>query len=477
MQEEESSSGMALRHWNPSVNAASQTIHAPVRQRMPGTRRSGVPIQSGPDALWRVLSEVLREGIPWNAPLFLSLANKSGVVGSKFAEGAGDGEPGGADGGEETADEANDGGAENSLDEQAGGDAEGEGDLAEALPVHGGSAKSIENPIGNAAADGAAEQGEQQGFDEDGNHDRGAAEAEGAEGGDLAGSSGDGGIHGIEGAKDGADRHERGDEGAEARDKVVNGAGLFEVIVGLEQCLRAQARVVLEVALERGKGGGRRELDDHTLIAVATLVGVLEHGGVGPDLGFSQTAPGREKADNGPVAASHANGRAEIESGKFTGGAHADDDFVEAGDEAASLMDAELVMNGKGVRADAAEGDIGVGAGGAFGKVDDREEFAGGERTVRGVGDTWGIGDQTGFGAGEEAHHLSVRTATENDGFGGVTGAGHDLAEALGDGEDGDEDGDDTGDAEHGGGAGAFAFDDGFEAESGDRAGLGDPVG
>ena len=69
---------------------------------------------------------------------------------------------GGADGGQQAAEEAHDGRVQQSAQEQRRGDGERECDLAERLPVHGGGLVAVEGCPREQAADRAADQAQQQ---------------------------------------------------------------------------------------------------------------------------------------------------------------------------------------------------------------------------------------------------------------------------------------------------------------------------
>lgn len=100
----------------------------------------------------------MRENLRGRSSAKLSGAGRK----SQFAEGEGDGEAGGAHGGEQAADEADGRGPDNSLRQQLRGDAEGKGDLAKALEVHGGGVKAVEGKISQRAANDAADEREDQ---------------------------------------------------------------------------------------------------------------------------------------------------------------------------------------------------------------------------------------------------------------------------------------------------------------------------
>src|SRR5580765_6723940 len=114
----------------------------------------------------------------------------------------GDGLSGGADGGKESADEADERGPDDSLDDELGRDLEGEGDLAEALPVDGGGVESVEGDIGYGRADDAADERDGERFEHDGHDDCSAAKPERAQGGNFARPRRYGVIHGVERAED-----------------------------------------------------------------------------------------------------------------------------------------------------------------------------------------------------------------------------------------------------------------------------------
>ena len=124
------------------------------------------------------------------------------------------------------------------------------------LPVHRGGVEAVEGEIGQYRAEGAADDRQRQRLDHHRDHDRAAAEAQGAQGGDLARARRDGAVHGVERAEDGADGHQGGDQVAQGGDEPGHRGGLLGVILGLAEHLHVQARVggqrVLEL-LERAR--------------------------------------------------------------------------------------------------------------------------------------------------------------------------------------------------------------------------------
>ena len=78
----------------------------------------------------------------------------------EFAKGDGYGPCGGADCWGQAADDAHDQGEDDAADEQAAGDFEGEGHVAEGLPVHRGGGEAVERQH-RKTADGSADEGDE----------------------------------------------------------------------------------------------------------------------------------------------------------------------------------------------------------------------------------------------------------------------------------------------------------------------------
>src|SRR6188768_3569635 len=87
---------------------------------------------------------------------------------SRLPQGRRNGQARRANGGENAAEEADDGGPDDSLYQKARSDGEGESHLTEGLPVHGGGLHAVERKVGNTCAECAAHQRESKGFREDG---------------------------------------------------------------------------------------------------------------------------------------------------------------------------------------------------------------------------------------------------------------------------------------------------------------------
>ena len=171
------------------------------------------------------------------------------------------------------------------------------------MPVHGGGGQAVERKYGYAA-DCAADEGDQQGFDHEGEDHGGGAEAKGAHGGDFAAAFGDRGVHGVESAEDCADGHDARDQAAEDRDQLRHARGLLGVVVDFAADIDRQARVGGDGVLELLQRVGRSKVHGDGLEDIAgALVDVVEHAGVAPDFGIEGAAAGVEYADHFPLAA------------------------------------------------------------------------------------------------------------------------------------------------------------------------------
>src|SRR5678815_4544789 len=106
---------------------------------------------------------------------------------------------------------------------------------------------------------------------------------------------------------------------------------------------------------------------------------------------------------------------AEIEAGEFASGTRADDDFVPARIEAASLHDLDIAAHIECLLLDATEWHIRTGAGRSFRKIDNDKELRRRQRPAQVAGNSWWVADDTCLLPGEAARHFTVRAASQND--------------------------------------------------------------
>src|SRR5262250_940503 len=129
----------------------------------------------------------------------------------QFAEGDGDGTRCSANRGWEPTEQAHQQSEDDTGDKQTSGDAEGKRQVGESLPVHRASSEAIERENGETA-DGSANEGNEQSFDEERKNDSSGAETKSAHGGNFTAALGHRGIHGVERAEDRTYGHNGGDE-------------------------------------------------------------------------------------------------------------------------------------------------------------------------------------------------------------------------------------------------------------------------
>ena len=275
------------------------------------------------------------------APRRASYSSRNAVAtGSRAARSAG----------KQAADQADGQRDHDSRHQQRRGHLEGEGDLAEALPVERRGLEAVEAEVGHGPADHGAEQGDHQRFAEDREDDRAAPEAERPQGGDLAGARRHRVVHRVERAEDGAERHQHGDEAAEAADQQGQGLGLVGVVLALAHHLDVQPRVGRQGVLEAGERRGRLQQGMHRLEGVAAPVGRLQDAGVAPDLRLGEAAAVAEDAHHGPLVLAPAQGAAEVEPGELLRRAAPHDDLVPPRLELAAGEDLEALAHHEGRR-------------------------------------------------------------------------------------------------------------------------------
>ena len=171
-------------------------------------------------------------------------------------------------------------------------------------------------------------------------------------------------------------------EKTQRRDQQRERFGLLGVIIGLPDDLHVELRIGRERILELLERARRIQPDGDGLERIAAIVGVLQYLGVGPDFRFRRAAVGRKNAHHRPFVTAHFDGGTDVQSGKFLGRAAPDDDFVLAPLEHPALDDFQIVAHQQRRGFHAAQRDVGVRAGGAFGQVNDDEQFRGRERAL-----------------------------------------------------------------------------------------------
>ena len=114
------------------------------------------------------------------------------------------------------------------------------------------------------------------------------------------------------------------------------------------------------------------------------LVDVIQHAGVGPDFGIERAAAGIEDADDLPVAAAEINGVAESQTGVGAVGIFADDQLGQAGIEHAAFDDLHVAPNIHHVGRNAADLNVGIGAGRFERERRDDDDFGRDERCAVG---------------------------------------------------------------------------------------------
>ena len=183
-------------------------------------------------------------------------------------------------------------------------------------------------------------------------------------------------------------------------------------------------------------------------------------------------APGGKQADDVPFGFAQLEGLAHVEAGELPRCGHARDYFIASAFKHPPLRDLHVAAHSGGCGFDAAKGDVGVGAGGALGHIDDHEQFRGSHRGAILPRHTGSVFDDPGFLPPDTAGHLVVGPVAQDNGD-VVPPGGRDRApEPLGDGQDADENGHDTGDAEDGGDGGTLALGNRAEPEPRDGGNL-----
>ncbi len=297
----------------------------------------------------------------------------------------------------------------------AGRDAEGEGQVGECLPVDRPRGEAVHRQHGEAAGQ-APDQGDEQGFKDEGQHDGPGPEAEGPHRRDLAGPLGDGRVHRVQGGKDRSDPHHQGHEKAQEPDEVGQGPRLGPIIVGLPGDLDRQARVGRERVLEAGQGRRRFEAHGRRLEDVRRpLVDLAENVGVAPYLGVEGAAAGVEDADDLPCAAAEPDTAAESESPIGLDGVRADDELGQARLEEPPGLETDVGADGEGPRRDAPDLDVGVRARFGQGEGGDNDDLARGQRSASVAGDPGRVLDRPEVLERDGADHLGIGAGPEND--------------------------------------------------------------
>ena len=224
---------------------------------------------------------------------------------SQFPQRRRDGQPRGADGREQAANQSNHRGPDHTAREQFRRDFERERNLAEALKVHRRGVKIVEGDVGQHAANDAANQRQQQRFNHERDDHRAAAKSKRPQRGDFARPRRDGAIHRVQRAEHRADGHQKRDEKTERRDQPRHGFGLLGIVIGLPGDLHGELRVGGEGILECLKRARRIQPDGDGLKGVTAIIRRLQHFRVGPDFRFRNAASGGKDADDRPFVAAH----------------------------------------------------------------------------------------------------------------------------------------------------------------------------
>ena len=139
------------------------------------------------------------------------------------------------------------------------------------------------------AAQSAADQGDQQRFQQEGDEDLAAVIAQQAEHSDVGGPLADGGQHGVHDAEDAADGHDGGHHD-DAVEELLAGAAQGGEVIGLDLGLHGGPLVAVgEVVLELHRRGGTLRADDHRGIGFLAEHGA-DHAALGPDFGVESRA-------------------------------------------------------------------------------------------------------------------------------------------------------------------------------------------
>ncbi len=155
------------------------------------------------------------------------------------------------------------------------------------------------------------------------------------------------------------------------------------------------------------------------------LVNVIEHAGVGPDFGIERTSACIEDANDLPVAAAEIHGVAESQAGVGAVGILADDQLGQAGIEHAAFDDLHVAPNVHHVRRNAADLNVGIGAGRFERERRDDDDFGRDERSAVGsTSDAGRVLQDFHLIESDAGHHFGRGAGAHDDGV--VFGAGGD---------------------------------------------------
>src|SRR6266478_6963456 len=282
----------------------------------------------------------------------------------QFAEGTRDGAAGCTDSGQQATNETHGESEDDTLYKQFGRDLEGEGKVGKSLKIHRACGQAVERENAGGT-DGAADEGNQERFNEEGKNDGRAAKPQGAHGGDFASTFSHGGIHGIQRAENSTDGHDQGDEPAQNGDELGHAGGLFRVVVDFASYVDIQTRIGGERVLQLLKGGRRSKVHGNGLgQIVRTVIGAVKKVGVAPNFGIKGTATRIENAHDLPTCATEPNGASQSQARIGRLGVFTDDEFGQTRLEHAAVNDFDIAADGKDVRRDTTKLNVGVGAGG-----------------------------------------------------------------------------------------------------------------
>ena len=142
----------------------------------------------------------------------------------------------------------------------------------------------------------------------------------------------------------------------------------------------------------------------------------MQHRRVGPQFRLRDPAAGAENADDVPLGFAKFHHLADVEPGKLTGRGDARNHLVAAGLKHSPLRDLHVSAHGWPAGLDAAKGDVGVGAGGSLGNINDYEQFGRGHCAVVFARHPGRVLDDPGLIPPQTAGHLVVRPVPQDDG-------------------------------------------------------------